>query len=331
VSVIERTTREPPALRAPSPDGPRPEAPSPGARGPESLGDSHHRPPGGAERDANRYTARAGLVVLSAIALGLFLQLTVVSGLQHRVAQQAAFDQFRKELAEGTAPLGQTDVSGRLLRLGTPVALLEIPSLHVHEVVREGTTSSVLMGGPGHRRDTPLPGQAGTSVVMARAAAFGGPFRGLHHLRVGAHIILTTGQGVSTFAVMDIRHAGSPTPPPVAADKGRLTLITAQGTPFVPSGVLRVDANLATQTLASPASVLPSSALGQSEQAMSTDTSTLWALVLWLEVLIAVAVGAVWSWMRWGHQQTWIVFLPLTGLVAFYVAGQFARLLPNLM
>lgn len=281
--------------------------------------------------DAPRAVARAALIVLATIALSLVLQLALVSALQHRVAQRRAFDRLRNVLALGTAPVSQTDSSGRVLALGTPIALIDIPSLRLHEVVEEGTTPGVLMSGPGHRRDTPLPGQAGTSVVMGRQAAFGGPFRRLHELRPGMHIVVTTGQGTSTFSVIRVRRGGDPTPPPVASGKGRLTLITASGTPFVPSGVLRVDADLATPTMATPPSVIPLNGVPRSEMAMGADTSTLWTLALWLEALTAVAVAAVWSCYRWGHHQAWIVFVPLVALVGLFVAGQTVKLLPNLL
>lgn len=293
---------------------PRPSTPIP----PDDLG-------------AARAVARTALVVLATIALSLVVQLTLVSGLQHRVAQRRAFDHLRNVLAQGTAPVSQTTSSGRLLALGTPIALIDIPSLHVHEVVDEGTTPGVLMSGPGHRRDTPLPGQAGTAVIMGRQAAFGGPFRHLQQLRPGMHIVVTTGQGTSTFAVIRLRRGGDPTPPTLGSGKGRLTLITASGTPFVPSGVLRVDADLATPTMATPPAVIPLNGVPRSEMAMGTDASTLWTLAFWLEALTAVAVAAVWSWSRWGRHQTWIVFLPLIALVGLFVAGQVVKLLPNLL
>ena len=277
------------------------------------------------------YVLRASLIVLATVALSFALEMTLVSSLQHRVAQKAKYDHFRQVLALGTAPVSQTNPSGHLLALGTPVALIDIPSIGVHQIVSEGTTSGVLMSGPGHRRDTPLPGQAGTSIVMARQATFGGPFRRVHELHPGAHLIVTTGQGASTFEVIGLRRAGDPTPPALASGKGRLTLITAGGTPFMPSGALRVDAELVTPTLATPPLVLPVGGLPHAEQAMAADTGTVWALVLWLEALIIVAVGGVWSWIRWGRHQTWIVFLPLTALIGLFVADQFARLLPNLL
>jgi sortase A len=310
----------------------------PGFAQPE--GDSPTKPEGaelaatgssGDRLTAGRYLTRAALVALATVAVSVVVQLVLVSGLQHRVNQRRAFDRFRKVLAEGTAPVSQVDSAGHLLALGTPVALITIPAIHVHEIVAEGTTGGILMSGPGHRRDTPMPGQAGTSVIMGREAAYGGPFKRLSHLRPGAHIVVITGQGTSTFEVIGLRRGGDPAPPPLSSDKGRLTLITARGTPFVPAGVLRVDADLATPTLATPPTVIPLNSAPHGEQAMGTDPSTLWTLALWLEALILLAVTGVWSWSRWGRRQTWIVFLPAIALVGFFVAGQGAKLLPNLL
>jgi hypothetical protein len=64
---------------------------------------------------------------------------------------------------------------------------------------------------------------------------------------------------------------------------------------------------------------------------MGIDTSNLWVLVLWLQALIVLAVGAVWSWHRWGRPQTWIVFFPPLVLVGLAASAEVARLLPNLL
>jgi LPXTG-site transpeptidase (sortase) family protein len=319
---VEHSVISPPVEM--SPEGP-PSPPGGLEDAPSESGSPHVAP------SAVRQVGVTAMVVLTALAAGLVVHLLLLSGLEHRSAQQRAYDRFRYELAQGTAPVAQTERSGQLVELGAPVALIEIPSLHVREVVGEGTMGSVLMDGPGHRRDTPLPGQAGSSVILGRAAAYGGPFKHLHELQPGATITVTTGQGVSKFSVIGRRGSGDPAPPPVASGKGRLVLVTATGLPFVPGGVLRVDADLDTQTFPTPASVIPSGSLPNSEQPLGTDTSTLWALVLWLEALVLVAVGMVWSWHRWGRHQTWIVLAPLAVLISLYVVNEFMRLLPNLL
>lgn len=266
------------------------------------------------------------------LLLALVTNLVLLSGLQERAAQQTGFDTLRNELAKGTAPVGPTGPDGRLLALGTPVALLTIDRIGLRDtVVFEGTTSGVLTHGPGHRRDTVLPGQVGTSVLMGRAAAYGAPFGDLDRLGPGDAITVTTGQGRATFRVIDKRVAGDPVPPPPAAGHGRLTLVTARGAPFLPDGLLRVDADLVSAAQPAPPQALPTDALGGAEQALGHDTHSVWALVLWLQALLLAVVGAVWSWYRWGRWQTWIVFVPVTLLVGLFVADQATLLLPNLM
>lgn len=211
------------------------------------------------------------------------------------------------------------------------MAFLEIGSIGVREVVGEGTTAADLMAGPGHRRDTPLPGQAGTSVLLGRQAAYGGPFNRLADLKVNDKITVTTGAGISSFTVISLRFGGEPTPPPVRSGRGRLLLVSAAGASYLPSKVLRVDADLDTAASSAPAAVIRPSALSRTEQIMATDSTTLWRLVFWIQALIVVALGIVWSWHRWGRPQSWIVFAPPTALVGLFAAAEVARVLPNLL
>ena len=273
--------------------------------------------------------ARSALVILTAIACAVAVQAAVVGGIQHRSAQVRSLATFRNALAKGEAPIGDADAHGHLLAMGTPMALLEIPSASVHEVVLQGTTSGVLMSGPGHRRGTPFPGQAGTSVALGRRAAYGGPFRRLSGVKVGANIRVTTGQGVSTYRVTSVRRAGDPAPLPLAEGTGRLQLVTATGPPFVPDGVVRVDADLTSHAF--PPTPVGHGALPSAERPLANDKETTWALVLWLQLLIAVSVGAVWAWARWGRAQSWVVFAPPIVLASLAATGQFFRLLPNLL
>lgn len=164
--------------------------------------------------DPRPYLVRTVLVVVVVVATAVLAHLVAVSALQQRAAQQRLFDRFRGELAQGTAPVGPTDFNGRPLALGEPVAFLEVPSIGLRQVVVEGTTGGALFAGPGHRRDTPLPGQVGVSVLAGRRAAFGGPFARLGELDPGATIEVTTGQGVFRFEVTGVRREGDPLPCP---------------------------------------------------------------------------------------------------------------------
>lgn len=283
------------------------------------------------DSSAGALVLRAALVVVLTVSVFLAGQLTVVSGLQHRAAQSQSFAALRLALARGTAPIAAVDTGNDLLPLGAPVALIEIPAIGVREVVGEGTTSGVLMRGPGHRRDTPMPGQAGTSEIYGRRAAYGGPFRNLSQLRPGDEIKVTTGQGVSRFEVSRFRTAGDPRPAGSPSRGARLTLATAAGAAFRPAGVLWVDAELAHGSAIGPGRPLRIGSLPGMERPMASDPSTLWALVFWLQALVLVAVGGMWSWTRWGRHQTWIVFAPVTAAVGLATADQLVRLLPNLL
>lgn len=274
---------------------------------------------------------RAVLLLVMVLSLTLVIQLVVVSRLQHSASQGRAFDSFRGKLAVGTAPVGPNDESGAQLPLGTGVAYLEIRAIDLQEVVLEGSTPSVLFDGAGHRRDTPLPGQVGTSVVLGRRAAYGGPFGDLGDLRKGDIITATTGQGVFDYTVIGTRRDGDPQPPPLARNSARLTLVTAAGTPFLPDGVFYVDADITTAPTGGDPRAVTAAALPMSERPMGTDSSTLWALALWLQALIVLSVGAVWAWHRWSRPATWIVFLPPLALVGLAASGELARLLPNLL
>jgi sortase A len=261
----------------------------------------------------------------------LLLQLLVIGAVQHSAAQERKFDAFRADLAKGTAPIGPTDNENRELAIGSPVAYLEIPSIGLRQVIVEGTTPSALFSGPGHRRDTVLPGQVGVSVIVGRRSAFGGPFSGLGRLEGGDDIRVTTGQGTYEYTVLGVRAEGDPVPAPPIAGSSRLVLATADGRPFLPDGVLRVDADLTGDASVGAARLVGSSGLPASEQLMGADTSTLWALALWIQAMIVLSIGAVWAWYRWGHPQAWIVFFPPLVLVGLATSAEVARLLPNLL
>ena len=268
------------------------------------------------------------LLLLGVLLLGLVAHVLAVGAVYHARQQQLGFAQLREDLANAVAPVGPFR-DGALLEPGTPVALLEVPSLGLREVVREGTTSRVLASGPGHRRDTVLPGQAGTSVLFGRRAAFGGPFGEVERLSAGDTVRVTTGQGVQEYRVLGVRRAGDQLPPP--ATSGRLTLVTAAGPPFVPSGALRVDADLVGPAQAPPLRKVATGTLPSAEQALAGDRGGLVALLLLSQVLLLAACGCTVVRARWGARQAWVVGVPVLGVLGLAVAHHASALLPNLL
>lgn len=268
------------------------------------------------------------LTLLGVLLLGLVAHVVGVGAVYHARQQQIGYGELREELATAVAPIGQSR-DGALLPLGTPVALLEVPALGLREVVREGTSSRVLAAGPGHRRDTLLPGQGGTSVLFGRRAAFGGPFADLEKLPTGALVRVTTGQGRHEYRVVATRRAGDPLPP--AAATGRLTLVTAAGTPFLPDGALRVDADLVTPVQAAPPPAVAAGSLPSAEQALAGDRSGLVVLLLLSQLLLLAACAAAVVRSRWGARQAWVLGVPVLGVLGLAVAHQTSALLPNLL
>ena len=275
--------------------------------------------------------ASASLSILAAVLLGFVAYVTVIGHVTHARDQQVLYADLRQQLAEATAPVGQTGADGGLLPLGTPVALLEVPGLGLREVVVEGTTSGVLRSGAGHRRDSVLPGQAGTSVLFGRKAGFGSPFADIAALPTGTPFFVTTGQGRHEFRVSGRRGGGDPAPAPLAPGKGRLTLVTATGPSYLPEGALRVDADLVTPAQPVPARPLTSASLPEAEQALQGDTTVLLAVLLWLQGLVLAACGVAWARARWGRRQAWVVGVPLLGSMGLGLAGSAVQLLPNLL
>jgi hypothetical protein len=270
-------------------------------------------------------------LIMAGMLLGYAVYVGFCSQLYFDRAQHTAYDDFRTELIQGIAPVSQRQPMDptKLLPLGATVAVLDIPEIGQHDVVFEGTTGEVLESGPGHRRDTVLPGQAGTSVILGRAATYGGPFGRISQLHKGDTFSVTTGQAVSNFRVIDVRHAGDRQPAP-AVGGGRLVLTTADGPAYLPSDVLRVDADLVSATLPTPGPTQMSHDLPPNEMALASDSSAWLPVVLWGQGLLVAAFVITWARTRWGRWQVWIVAVPVLGVIGLAVADQASRLLLNL-
>jgi sortase A len=275
---------------------------------------------------------RVSLLTLAALTIGLALNLVLISRLEQSTRQFKELGQFRFSLAAGTAPIGPLQ-GGKPLALGTPMALLTIPSIGLKQVVDEGTNSEVLLSGPGHLPSSAFPGGLGTSVIYGRASTYGGPFARIGQLRKGARIMVTIQNAptnTAVFRVSDIRTGGQKIPP-IGRGGARLTLVTAKESMFVPSGVVYVDANIVGTPLPTHFPVVTAKELPANELPLGIDTGNLWLLVLWLVVLAGVATGALWTWNRKGRPQAWIIFLAPAALVGYLLANQIALLLPNVM
>jgi sortase A len=328
VTAVETTAHQPaePDEGGPPAAPPRPAAPSPyGPLGPirRHTAPPPARPPMPAAATAVIQIS-VGVLILAVWTLCFTLGL---GGLQAARSQVVLYDQLRTHLADGTAPIGGA------IDPGSPVALIEAPTIDLRYVVVEGTAPGDLRAGPGHRRDTVLPGQAGTSVIYGRSTTFGGPFGRISELQPGARITVTTEQGSFFYRVDDVRHVGDPLPDLLASGAGRLTLATAEGVSWrdkwAPDRVVYVDATLLGTPQPTPAG--RPSGVSKVETAMQYDPLALVPTVLWLFVLAAGCFGAAWMQARWGGAQAWLVCMPVI-LAALWGASESAsQLLPNIM
>ncbi|MDR2453128.1 MAG: class E sortase [Bifidobacteriaceae bacterium] len=271
------------------------------------------------------------MTATSALLLAFVAHAAVLSGLQHQRAQTLAYEELRVTLAKAEAPTGQLDLNGQMVALGTPVALLEIPKIGLREVVLEGTTAAVLRGGAGHRRDSVLPGQPGTAVVLGRQATYGGVFSELHRLAPGDAITVTTAQGQATYQVFALRRAGDPLPEALRSGQARLELMTGDGLALFPSGVLHVDAELVTQAHGVSQKVMAYAALPAAERAMGQAEGA-WYTAFFAAVFCAGAgFGVWWLWRSWGRWQAWLIGLPVLLALGIACADSAMNALPNLI
>jgi sortase A len=265
-----------------------------------------------------------GVAVLASWFVAFSLGL---SGLQDARGQQLRYSELRETLAAGTTK------TGGAIDPGTPIALIAAPRIGLRQVVVEGTAAEDLRAGPGHRRDSPLPGQAGTSVIYGRTIMFGAPFLRVRILRPGDVITVVTGQGTFTYSVDGVRRAGDPLPDQVPAGGGRLTLISAEGVSWrsgwAPNQLLYVDATL--QGKPAPDEGGRPTVIPTQETAMVGDPSAWTSLVLWLQGLAVSTLGASWSLARWGRAQTWLTFIPLILATLWGATDSALQLLPNVM
>ena len=106
--------------------------------------------------------------------------------------------------------------------------------------------------------------------------------------------------------------------------------MTADGSPFVPTGTLYVDADLTTKPQPAPAAVITSANLPADENALATDQGAWLPIVFIGQLLVLITMGLSWLRNEWGRWQTWLIATPVLGYVMLMLADEVTRLLPNL-
>jgi sortase A len=312
----------PSAGTAPAPEEqPAPASPAPARPGPVPGG-------GGQWRPVLRGSA-IGLLLLAVVVLGFVGYLYGLSDVQEARSQSLLYTQLQLELANQVAPLGPNGPNGLNgargpTPPGSPVAVLNIPSIGIRDmVVVQGTNPQNLMVGPGHRPDSPMPGQPGVVQIYGRRATFGGPFGRLGELRPGDTITAITGQGTSTYTVAAAAYSDKIIEDPVP---NRMLLLTASSA-GIPSYYYQVDARLTSSVRPSPG---VATSVYASELPLANDSGTLSMAMVWsLALALVAAIGTV-AAARWSRWAAYLAMVPLALAVLWNLYENLAALLPNL-
>ena len=303
-------------------------AEQPAPASPAPAGQEHVPGLGGQWRPVIRASA-IGLLLLAVVVLGFVGYLYGLSDVQEARSQAVLYQQFQLELANQVAPLGPYGPNGLNgargpTPPGSPVAIINIPSIGIRDmVVVQGTNPENMMVGPGHRPDSPLPGQPGVVQIYGRRATFGAPFSRLSELRRGDVIIAITGQGTAIYSVAAAAYSDKIIEDPAP---GRMLLLTASSS-TVPSYYYQVDADLTSTVRASPG---VARTVYASELPMANDTTTLAMTMVWsLALAMVAAIGTV-AATRWSPWAAYLAVIPVAMAVLWNLYENLAALLPNL-
>ncbi len=275
------------------------------------------QPPGQSTgQQSNAHAAGVGLILLGVFLLGFLAYLFGISSVQEARAPSNAYASLRALLAQQVAPLAATTP-------GAPVAILTIPAIGIKNmIVVEGTSPENTELGPGHVRNTPLPGENGMSEIVGRRATFGAPFGRLGELRRGDKVTVITGQGKASYTVVargDSSHLVKDPAP------NRLLLLTACSA-AVPTTYCYLDAELTSAPRQDPGGRPPISA---AETPLSGDSSVLVLTLIWGLALVIISVTGTVAAARWSPWLAYLAAAPPALAVLWNLYQSLAALLPN--
>jgi hypothetical protein len=138
---------------------------------------------------------------------------------------------------------------------------------------------------------------------------------------------VTTAQGRAKYVVTGTREVGKNDEDVLDnVGESRLTLVTSA------PEVLATRRLVAIATLRSPAVAAPAgrpTEVRRGELGLHRDGSTVVALLLWAELLLAAALASAWLYRRWARGPAWLVTTPVLALFMLLVFDSFTPLLPS--
>jgi len=158
----------------------------------------------------------AGIVVLADAGLTLIWQ-EPLSAAYGSLEQGKAEDQLNELEAEYPSPADLAAIAGvsgsaakaRILadrfephlEEGHAIGRIKIDRIGLNMVVVQGTDTSSLQKGPGHYKDTVLPGQPGTVAIAGHRTTYLAPFRHIDEIKNGDEIRVEMAYAAFTYAM----------------------------------------------------------------------------------------------------------------------------------
>ena len=195
---------------------------------PESQGDPMNSKPGGLGDNLRNSISGLGRYLLLSVLAALVLVPFLIGPTTSQRDQAVLVKELEIRFTQAASAAGTNDLSplpSQAFAQGSPVAIVDIPSLGIQSVVIEGSSSRDTARGVGHLFGSSGPGQEGNAVLVGRSAAFGAVFKDIKSLNNGDKISISTIQGKSDYVV----NTSLETPvggPLAATTDNRLTLVT---------------------------------------------------------------------------------------------------------
>ncbi len=246
-------------------------------------------------------------IVIFMLAFGSLMFNQLLGPLVHDRAATALEQRLSSDLLNGVAPVSYP------ISVGTPIGLIEVPNHDVRAVVVEGSKAEQLAQASGHLIGSALPGQPGVSAILGRSQTYGAEFKNLDQLKVGDEVVVTTGQGVHTYEVIDIT-VRSARDAAAFQGEGHMLILT---TVVDSSDRLVVRATLTSPVL--PAGQATDHQTTLDELGLAGDSSSWSDLALWMSLAALLAAGFPMIVNLVGRRVGWLLVSPIAMWLTFEV------------
>jgi LPXTG-site transpeptidase (sortase) family protein len=256
-------------------------------------------------------------VVIFVLAFGSLMFNQILGPLVHDRAATALEQRLASDLVNGVAPVSNP------IAVGSPIGLVEVPNRDIRAVVVEGSKAEQLAQASGHLIGSALPGQPGVSAILGRSETYGAEFKNLDQLIVGDEVVVTTGQGVHTYEVIDITVRSARDAAAFQGEGHMLILATVVDS----SDRLVVRATLTSPVF--PAGQATDHQTTLDELGLAGDSSSWSDLALWMLIAALLAAGFPIIVNQVGRRVGWLVVTPIAMWVALEVWTAISLMSPS--